>query len=75
MKDVIEDSLTKQIIDKIFPTIKEEALKECSGIVKDLTKNITRVVVEQNQIPVRETTQVTHYKFKDILLVIIFLQC
>ena len=70
MKDIIEDSLTKQIIDKIFPTIKEEALKECSGIVKDLTKNITRVVVEQNQIPVRETTQVTHYKFKDLLLLI-----
>lgn len=70
MKDIIEDSLTKQIIDKIFPTIKEEALKECSGIVNDLTKNITRVVIEQNKIPVKETTQVTHYKFKDLLLLI-----
>ena len=70
MKDIIEDSLTKQIIDKIFPTIKEEALKECSGIVKDLTKNITRVVIEQNKIPVKETTQVTHYKFTDLLLLI-----
>lgn len=69
-KDIIEDSLTKQIIDKIFPAIKEEALKECSGIVKDLTKNITRVVVEQNKIPVKETTQVTHNKFKDLILLI-----
>ena len=33
-KDIIKDSLTKQIIDRIYPTIKENALKECSVIVK-----------------------------------------
>ncbi|MEI3355700.1 MAG: AAA family ATPase [Clostridia bacterium] len=69
-KDIIEDTLTKEIIDRIFPTIKERALEECSGIVKDLTKNITKVVVEEKQLPIQTTTQITHNKFKDLLLLI-----
>ena len=69
-KDIIEDSLTKQIIDRIYPTIKENALKECSVIVKDLTKNITQVVIEQDKKIINTITQVTHNKFKDLLLLI-----
>ncbi len=70
MKDIIEDTLTKQIIERIFPTIKENALKECSTIVKDLTKNITKVTIKQDKLEIRETTQITHNKFKDLLLLV-----
>lgn len=70
MKDIIQDTLTKQIIDKIFPTIKENAIKECSTIVSDLTKNITKVVIKKDKLEVKETTQIVHNKFKDLLLLV-----
>ena len=70
MKDIVEDSLTRQIIDKIYPEIKEKALEECSTIVKDLTKNITKVEIVQKDMPIKTTTQITHSKFKDLLLLI-----
>lgn len=66
-KDIIEETLTEKIIEEILPNIREKALEECSKITKDLTKNITQVIIKNEKLEIKETINIAHNKFKDVL--------
>lgn len=68
--DIIQDTLTEQIVKNILPIIKEKTINECITEVENLTKNITQVVIKQDDLITKETTQLTHNKFKDVLALV-----
>ena len=70
MKDIIEETLTENIINKILPEIKTKAMEECNVLIKDITKNITTVIIKKEDIEISKKTQITHCKFKDILTLV-----
>lgn len=65
-EDVIEDTLTKEIVKKILPLVK----KNINGEIKDLMKNVTTVVVKKDDKKVNEFTCTAHNKFKEILTLV-----
>ena len=69
-EDEIAKTLTEKIIDDIFPEIQKRTLEECGALIKDATKNVTTVIINQGEIEKTRTTLVAHNKFKEILTLV-----
>ena len=69
-KDVIKDTLQKEIIDRIMPDVKEQVMKEVDEITKNVRKRIKTIKIKKADGTKIEKTDIVHEKFEEILTLV-----
>ena len=68
-KTDLERTLEEEIINRIFPEVRDKILEETNALITDTHKNIKTIVVKEGDIE-KPTTLFVHQKFDDILLLV-----
>lgn len=69
-KDIIKDTLERQIIDRIMPEVKEKVMKEVDDLTKTVRKRIRTIKVKAPDGTQRQQTDIVHEKFDEILTLV-----
>lgn len=68
--DIIQDTLTQEIVKNIMPEVKEKVLKEVDKMTSNVKKSIkTITVIKPDGTETKETT-IVHEKFDEILTLV-----
>lgn len=69
-KDIIQDTLTQEIVKNIMPEVKEKVIKEIDDITQNIRKSIKTIEVTKPDGTKTQQTSIVHEKFDEILTLV-----
>lgn len=66
----VKETLEEEIVSRLLPDVRQKVLAEVDDLTKNVRKNIRKIEVKTPKGKKKETTELVHEKFDDILLLV-----